>query len=68
MEKFLRRKDSFSRTDDEEPSKKPKEGSEKKVRRTTLNMDSRGVVTKRHQDLSASFAAISAIKRVNDTQ
>ncbi|GFT48789.1 hypothetical protein NPIL_209181 [Nephila pilipes] len=63
MDKFLRRKDSSSRTDDEEPStsvtKNLKKGVKRSTTKTTLNMDSRGVVTKRHQDHSASFAAIS---------
>ncbi|GFT22658.1 SCAN domain-containing protein 3 [Nephila pilipes] len=63
MDKFLRRKDSSSRTDDEEPSTSVTKNLKKVVKRstkkTTLNMDSRGVVTKRHQDHSALFAAIS---------
>ncbi|GFQ70895.1 hypothetical protein TNCT_111691 [Trichonephila clavata] len=64
MDKFLHRKDSSSRTDDEKPSTSVTKNLKKVVKRKCdedyiINMDSRGVVTKQHPDHSASFAAIS---------
>ncbi|GFR32133.1 hypothetical protein TNCT_365211 [Trichonephila clavata] len=64
MDEFLLRKDSSSRTDDEEPSSSVPKILKKVVKRKydedyIINMDSRGVVTKWHQYHSASFAVIS---------